>query len=159
MITKAPHPAPVPATPGLGSQLGFVEEVPLAGVAEQAGFTRVTVGDNMTGRFARPGTVADLTGERFVLGLGAMPRHWSEDHHGVDHAHPVARVRYYIAAIRACWSGTPERPVDHEGAFYRLRGYSPLAQPSQYRIPITLGVIRPPWTRLATAGTAPARAA
>lgn len=179
MITRATHAEPVPGTPGLGIQLRFVEEVPVAAAAERAGFTRITVGDNMTDAFAMCGTfaavtgtaelhtsivnwtrtpattalasstIANLTGGRFVLGLGAMPKHWSEDHHGVDYAHPVARMRDYIAAIRACWSAKPGQPVDHTGDFYRLRGYSPMAQPSPYRIPITLGVIRPRMAYLA----------
>ena len=168
-----------PSTPGLGIQLRFCEEVPLARTAEQTGFTRVTVGDNMTDAFAMAGTfaavtesaqihtsivswtrtpvttalaastLANLTGGRFVLGLGAMPKHWSEDHHGVDYAHPVERMRDYVAAIRAAWSAAPGQPVDHTGDFYRFRGYTPMASPSPYPIPITLGVIRPRMARLA----------
>ena len=168
-----------PAKPGLGIQLRFCEEVPLARAAEEAGFTRITAGDNMTEAFAMAGTfaamtdsaqihtsivtwtrtpattalaaatVSQLTGGRFFLGLGAMPKHWSEDHHGIDYARPVDRMRDFVAAIRAAWSAAPERPVDHAGEFYRLRGYTPMGPPSPYRIPITLGVIRPRMARLA----------
>jgi probable F420-dependent oxidoreductase len=179
LITRATHAGPRPATPGLGIQLRFVEEVPVATAAEQAGFTRVTVGDNMTDGFAMCGTfaavteaaelhtsivswtrtpattalasstVAKLTGGRFVLGLGAMPKHWSEDHHGVDYARPVDRMRDYIGAVRACWAATPQQPVDYEGEFYRLVRYAPMDQPSPHKIPITLGVIRPRMSYLA----------
>ena len=78
-----------------------------------------------------------------------MPKHWSEDHHGVPYARIVGRMREYVIAIRTAWSATPEAPADFEGEFYRFTGYAPLAPPTPHRIPITLGVIRPMMTRLA----------
>lgn len=179
-MSGAPGPAPSgPARPGLGIQLRYCEEVPLARAAEEAGFTRVTVGDNMTDAFAMSGmfaavtrtaeihtsivnwtrspattalaatTCAKLTGGRFVLGLGAMPRHWSEDHHGIPYDRPVARMRDYVGAIRAAWSAAPRRYVDFDSEFYALRGYDPMDQPYDGKIRITLGVIRPLMARLA----------
>jgi alkanesulfonate monooxygenase SsuD/methylene tetrahydromethanopterin reductase-like flavin-dependent oxidoreductase (luciferase family) len=38
-------------------------------------------------------TVAELTGGRYRLGIGAMPRAWSEKWHDVDYARPVERMR------------------------------------------------------------------
>lgn len=165
--------------PGLGIQLRFCEEVPVARAGEEAGLTRITVGDNMTDAFAMVGTFAavtesaqihtsivnwtrtpattalaastcaKLTGGRFWLGLGAMPKHWSEEHHGVPYAHPVERMRDFVGAIRACWTATPTRPVDYEGPFYRFRGYTPMDVPAPEPVPITIGVIRPRMARMA----------
>jgi probable F420-dependent oxidoreductase len=161
------------------ARVPFAEAVALARAAEDAGFTKLTVGDNMTEGFTMVGalgamtrtaqihtsivtwtrtpvlmalaatTAATLTGGRFGLGLGTMPRAWSEDYHGIPYANPVGRMRDYVGAIRAALSATPDAPVDYEGPFYRMRGYRPLLQPSEQRIPITLGVIRPRMSRLA----------
>jgi probable F420-dependent oxidoreductase len=163
----------------LGIQLRYVDEIEVARVAERAGFAKVCVGDNMTDAFTMVGafagvtervelhtsvvtwtrtpvttalaatTAAELTGGRFALGIGAMPKHWSEDFHGVPYERIVGRMREYVAAIRAAWSAAPDRPVDFDGEFYSFRRYAPLAPPTRHRIPITLGVIRPMMTRLA----------
>lgn len=171
--------AGTPATPGLGIQFRYVDEIPLARVAEEAGFSRITVGDNMTEAFAMCGafatvtesaeihtsivnwtrtpvttalsatTVAKLSGGRFVLGLGAMPRHWCEDHHDIRYERPVARMRDYVGAIKAAWSAAPRQRVDYAGEFYRFTAYDPMDAPFPGKIRITLGVIRPQMARLA----------
>lgn len=163
----------------LGIQLRYVEELEVARVAERAGFAKVCVGDNMTDAFAMVGafagitervelrtsvatwtrtpvttalaasTAAELSGGRFALGIGSMPKHWSEDHHGIPYARKVGRMREFVGAIRAAWSATPEAPVDFDGEFYSFHRYAPMAPPTGHRIPVTLGVIGPQMTRLA----------
>ena len=78
-----------------------------------------------------------------------MPKHWSEEYHGIDYARPVARMRDYVAAIRRAWEAAPGAPVDYEGDFYRFTGYAPLAPPTRHPIPITIGSIRRRMSRLA----------
>lgn len=167
---------------GLGLQLSripFPSNGDVARAAEDAGFTRVTCGDNQTEAFTMVGalgavtrtaeihttivtwtrtpvttalaatTAAELTGGRFALGLGTMPRSWSEEWHGIPYQRPVDRMRDYIGAIRAAWSATLEHAVDYESEFYSFRNYRPLAAPTRHRIPITLGVIRPRMSELA----------
>lgn len=167
---------------GIGLQLAripFAEAAGIARAAEDAGFSKLTVGDNMTEGFTMVGalgavtrsaeiltsivtwtrtpvltslaasTAADLTGGRFGLGLGTMPRNWSEDYHGIPYANPVGRMRDYILAIRTALAATPEQPLDYEGPFYRFTGYKPLQAPSPHRIPISIGVIRPKMSQLA----------
>jgi probable F420-dependent oxidoreductase len=161
------------------ARIPFEEAAGLARLAEDSGFTRVCCGDNMTETFTIVGglgavtrtaqihtsivtwtrtpvitalaaaTSAQLTKGRFALGLGTMPKAWSEDYHGIDYSRPIARMRDYVGAIRAALVAGPEQPADYEGEFYSFRSYRPLAPPTGYRIPITLGVIRPQMSRLA----------
>lgn len=167
---------------GLGLQLAripFAEAAPIALAAEAAGFSKLTVGDNMTEGFTMVGalgavtrsahvvtsivtwtrtpvltalaatTAAELTGGRFGLGLGTMPREWSENYHSIPYANPVGRMRDYIGAVRTAIAASPEAPADYEGPFYRFTGYKPLQPPTQHRVPITIGVIRPKMSYLA----------
>ena len=161
------------------ARIPFAQAAPLAHAAEDAGFTKLTVGDNMTEGFTLVGalgavtrtaqihtsivtwtrtpvltslaatTAADLTGGRFGLGLGTMPRNWSEDYHGIPYANPVGRMRDYIAAVRCALAATAESPGNHEGPFSTIRNYRPLQPPTAHPIPITIGVIRPRMSRLA----------
>jgi alkanesulfonate monooxygenase SsuD/methylene tetrahydromethanopterin reductase-like flavin-dependent oxidoreductase (luciferase family) len=155
------------------------ESIELARAAEEAGFAAIGVGDAVAdtlvvlGALARETsrielhatianwsrtpvttalaatTLAELTRGRFRLGLGAMPRRWSEDWHGIDYAAPVARMRDYVTAIRDALRAQPGQPVDHEGRFYRFRAYERLDASPPYAVPITLGVIRPRMSELA----------
>ncbi len=161
------------------ARIPFAEASPLARAAEDAGFSKLTVGDNMTEGFTLVGalgavtrtaqihtsivtwtrtpvltalaamTAAELTGGRFGLGLGTMPQAWSEDFHGIPYANPVGRMRDFIGAVRAALGASADSPANHSGPFYTIRGYRPLQPPTQHRIPITLGVIRPKMSRLA----------
>lgn len=165
--------------PELSLQLRYAEELPSARAAEEAGFARICVGDNVTDGFTMIGafaattqsaelqtsvtilsrtpvttalaasTAAELSNGRFVLGLGTMPKNWSEDHHGIDYRRPVARMRDFVQAVRTAWTADIDVPVDYEGDFYSFTNYTPQGQRSRHRIPITLGVIRPKMTELA----------
>ena len=165
--------------PELSLQLRYAEELPYARAAEEAGFARICVGDNVTDGFTMIGafaatthtaelqtsvtilsrtpvttalsasTAAELSGGRFVLGLGTMPKNWAEDHHGIEYRKPVERMRDFVQAVRAAWTANIGAPVDYAGEFYAFRGYTPQGRRSEHRIPITLGVIRPKMTQLA----------
>jgi 5,10-methylenetetrahydromethanopterin reductase len=110
------------------------------------GWTRTPVTAALAGS-----TMQELTGGRYRLGLGTMPRAWSEDWHDIPAARPVARMRDYVAAIRRAWESGPDRPVAHEGDHYRFRDYSHIAAPSDRPAPppISLAVSRPRMARLA----------
>lgn len=94
-------------------------------------------------------TSAELSGGRYRLGLGAIPRSWSEAWHDIEYGDPVARMRDYVAAIRAAWRSRPGTPVDHEGPYYRFRGYERPSPPPEAAIPLYLGACRQRMTELA----------
>ena len=94
-------------------------------------------------------TSAELSGDRYRLGLGAIPRSWSEDWHGIPYTDPVERMRDYVGAIRAAWRSRPGEPVDYAGSHYSFTGYQRPAPPSGVPIPLYLGASRRRMTELA----------
>ena len=94
-------------------------------------------------------TIQSLAGGRYRLGLGPMPKAWSEEWHGIDYAKPVERMRDYVGAIRTALAATPEAPLDHEGPFYAFRGFTGKPMVPEHPVPIDLAATRPKMTELA----------
>ena len=93
-------------------------------------------------------TVADAAGPgRFTLGLGTMPAHWNRDHYGIDPSRPIARMREYVAAVRAAMEAHSGRTCEFDGEFFSITGYRrpPVAMD---RVPIGLAVTRPRMAQL-----------
>lgn len=63
-------------------------------------------------------TLAQLSGNRFLLGLGASGPQVVEGWHGVSYAKPVTRLREYIQVVRLIMAR--EAPVEFDGEMYRL---------------------------------------
>jgi alkanesulfonate monooxygenase SsuD/methylene tetrahydromethanopterin reductase-like flavin-dependent oxidoreductase (luciferase family) len=160
-------------------QVSLTESLRFAKEAEDAGFGIVSAGENSIENFSVLGalamsttnvelfsgiaswtrtpvttaigasTIDDLSGGRYRLGLGPMPRPWSEGWHDVEAAHPVDRMRDFVGAIRAAWRALPGRPVDYEGSFYRFRGFEPIYGPERIgAVPIYLAATRRRMARL-----------
>ncbi|WP_259313103.1 TIGR03617 family F420-dependent LLM class oxidoreductase [Capillimicrobium parvum] len=98
--------------------------LPLALAATTTG--RVSLGTGIALAFPRtPMEVAytawnlqDLTGGRFVLGLGTQVRAHVERRFGVPWSHPARRMREYVLALRAIWrSWETGEPLDFRGEF------------------------------------------
>jgi probable F420-dependent oxidoreductase len=85
----------------------------------------------------------ELSGGRFVLGLGNGTRRMISDWHGLDGAAPAARIEELVPLIRALWR-LEDGPVDHAGRFYRVRisSLGDLAAPSR-SIPIYTAGLNP----------------
>ena len=90
--------------------------------------------------------LAALSGNRFILGLGASGPQVVEGLHGVRFAHPLARMRETIEIVKLAFRGEPLRyagqhhvlPLpDGEGKALRL------AQPANPNIPIYLATLAP----------------
>jgi alkanesulfonate monooxygenase SsuD/methylene tetrahydromethanopterin reductase-like flavin-dependent oxidoreductase (luciferase family) len=94
-------------------------------------------------------TIAELSRDRFRLGIGAMPEQWNEEWHDISYERPVDRMRDFVTALRAAWSARPGQPARHEGPFYRIGGYERFGDVQEWRIPVYLGVTRPRMSRLA----------
>lgn len=63
-------------------------------------------------------TVAEASGGRFTLGLGTMPPSWNRDYHGINPSRPLARMREYVAALRAALSAwADDLPTSLDGSF------------------------------------------
>ena len=136
------------------TELGRDAFVPLAAMA--AACTRLRLGTGVA-VFARPPalteisamSMAELTGGRFVLGLGTAPREWNENWHGVSYEKPVTRMRDYVQAIRLMWTASPSQPIDYEGALITIRDYRRLMPPPCAPPPIYLAAVQKGMLRLA----------
>ncbi|MEU4821952.1 LLM class flavin-dependent oxidoreductase [Actinomadura sp. NPDC023710] len=130
--------------------------VPAAAVA--AGTRRAQVGTAIALAFTRsPMTtalealdLAELSGGRFVLGLGTGVRRLNEDWHGVRWERPAARLRETVAIIRHfaahAASGEP-MIVEGELESLRVRGYQRPCPSTGF--PIYLAGMGPVMTKLA----------
>ncbi|HET6154135.1 MAG TPA: LLM class flavin-dependent oxidoreductase [Marmoricola sp.] len=127
--------------------------VPLAAIAERT--SSIEIGNNVA-QWTRSvpnmelaaGDLAELSGGRFVLGVGSTTRAWNEDWHGITYDRPLARMREYVAAIRALWRADAITPVDVDGEVFRIRNYLRFNGPLQYDVPIAFGVSRKAMARL-----------
>jgi probable F420-dependent oxidoreductase len=93
----------------------------------------------------------DLSGGRFILGLGTQVKAHIKRRFSMPWDKPVARLRDYILAIRAIWDCfQTEGPLNFRGEFYRHTLMTPFFNPGPIKnpeIPVhTAGVN----TRLAT---------
>jgi F420-dependent oxidoreductase-like protein len=63
-------------------------------------------------------TLDQLSGGRFLLGLGVSGPQVVEGWHGVPYGKPLVRTREYVEIVRAIWAR--ERPLEHRGVHYRI---------------------------------------
>ena len=62
----------------------------------------------------------EATGGNFRLGLGTQVRTHVVRRYGVEFEHPGPRMRDYVLAVKACFTGFRGEPLDHHGEFYEL---------------------------------------
>ncbi len=96
-------------------------------------------------------TLDQLSGGRFLLGLGVSGPQVVEGWHGVPFGKPLARTREYVAIVRAIWAR--EKPLEFKGEYYQIPHAGPgatgLGKPlksilhSRPDIPIYLAAIGP----------------
>ncbi|RME51414.1 MAG: LLM class F420-dependent oxidoreductase [Caldilineae bacterium] len=63
-------------------------------------------------------TLDQLSGGRFLLGLGLSGPQVVEGWHGQPYGKPLAKTREYVSIVRAIFKR--EAPVEHEGRYYQL---------------------------------------
>ena len=83
-------------------------------------------------------TVDTISNGRLVLGLGTSSHPIVEDFHGYKFEKPVSRMREYVSVIREVLSGNI---VNHNGDFFKLKGFSLLIKPIRNNIPIYLAAV------------------
>lgn len=95
-------------------------------------------------------TLDQLSGGRFICGLGASGPQVVEGWHGVAYGKPLARMREYISILRKIWAR--EQPLEHQGEHYQIPyrgpGASGLGKPLKSilhsrQIPIYVAAIGP----------------
>ena len=63
-------------------------------------------------------TLDQLSGGRFLLGLGVSGPQVVEGWHGVPYGKPLGRTREYVEIVRAIWAR--EQPLEHHGEHYDI---------------------------------------
>lgn len=78
----------------------------------------------------------DLSGGRFILGLGTQVKAHIERRFSMPWGRPAARLKDYILALRAIWqSFQTEDSLDYEGEFYQHTLMSPFFNPGPIEYP------------------------
>ena len=95
----------------------------------------------------------DLSGGRFILGLGTQVKAHVTRRFSMPWGRPAARLREYILALHAIWeSFQTEGPLNFEGEFYRHTLMSPFFNPGpieQPEIPVFIAGVNTRLARLA----------
>ncbi len=63
-------------------------------------------------------TLDQLSGGRFLLGLGVSGPQVVEGWHGVPYGKPLRRTREYVEIVRSIWAR--EKPLEHQGEHYQI---------------------------------------
>jgi probable F420-dependent oxidoreductase len=111
---------------------------------------RILVGTDIALAFPRSPTLtamaardlAELSGGRFVLGLGTQVKRINQQRFGVAFEHPAPKVAEAVEAIRAVLATFEGAAIDHRGRFYQITMPPfPGAGPAPARIPIHLAAV------------------
>jgi F420-dependent oxidoreductase-like protein len=95
-------------------------------------------------------TLDQISGGRFLLGLGPSGPQVVEGWHGVPYGKPLVRTREYVSIVRQIWAR--EKPLEHQGEHYQIPyrgpGASGLGKPLKSilhgrQIPIYIASIGP----------------
>lgn len=119
---------------------------------------RVRVGTSIALAFPRSPVItamaardlAELSGGRFVLGLGTQVKRVNELRYATPFEHPAPKMREIVEVCRAVWHGFAGDPVDHHGRFYTVTMPPfPGAGPPPAPIPIYIAAVNERMVRLA----------
>jgi len=104
---------------------------------------RIDLGTAIAVAYARTPMIAahtawdlqQLSGGRFILGLGTQIKPHIEKRYGMPWSRPAARMREYIGALRAIWhSWSTGDPLDFRGDFYTHTLMPPFFSPGPLEV-------------------------
>lgn len=123
-----------------------------ASVAIQA-TTKINVGTAIALAFPRSPTITamtawdldELSGGRFILGLGSQVKGVNERRFSVKFEHPAPKLREYAEVMRTVWrTSRGEKDLTHEGRFYTVTmpGFgNPAPQPDRRLVPVYFAAV------------------
>jgi len=100
----------------------------------------------MTGIEARD--LNEISGGRFVLGVGTGNLHFNDLYMGVDSSKPLKKMREFMMVVRGVVSGRARAPVRYQGDIHRIR-WRASWEPVGNHIPVYLSASGPKMVRLA----------
>src|SRR5262245_28700159 len=85
----------------------------------------------------------ELSGGRFVYGLGTGPPDWNRRFHGMSYERPARRIREYVDVMRGAWRAAHDgSSFDYDGELYRIEDYRRPLRQGRERIPIVLAAVQ-----------------
>ncbi len=100
----------------------------------------------LTGLAARD--LDELSGGRFVLGVGTGNPHFNEWYMGADTSKPLAKMRDYLEIVRAVVAGGQGEPVRYQGPVHQIR-WRASWEPTRPSIPVYMSASGPNMVKLA----------
>ena len=121
--------------------------------------SRIGVGTAVALAFPRSPTIAamtawdldELSGDRFMLGLGPQVKRVLEARFSVKVDRPAPQMREYVQAMRAVWAANRGEPAAFEGDHYRITmpTFHGPARPERRDPPVLLAAVGPVLSRVA----------
>jgi probable F420-dependent oxidoreductase len=163
-ISGGPNPAEIVDLVGLAERLGYES----AWIAEGHGgdqfailaacamrTSRIKLGTSISSVFVRSAptiamaasSLADLSGGRFMLGLGSSHKVQVEPEHGVVYEKPLTRMRETVAIVRALIR--EGRVVRFQGETIRIEDFELWYTPRHRDVPVYLAAVFPKGIALA----------
>ena len=114
--------------------------------------SRIKLGTSISSVFARSGptiamaaaTVDELSGGRFILGLGSSHQVQVVGEHGLVYSKPLSRVRETIDVVRKILR---DADMSYQGDLIKIDGFNLWFEPLRHEIPIYLGAVNPKMLR------------
>ena len=113
--------------------------------------SKVKVGTSIALAFPRSPTITamtawdldELSGGRFILGLGTQVKRVNENRFSVPFEHPAPKMKEYAQALRTVWAANRGEDVVHEGRFYNITmpTFHGQPQPNRRDVPIYLAAV------------------
>ena len=113
--------------------------------------TSIKVGTNIALAFPRSPTItamtardlAELSGDRFILGLGSQVKRVNQQRFSVEFEHPAAKMAEYVEVVREVLRTFHGEKINHEGRFYTVTmnpfpGAGPVGE-----VPIYIAAVNP----------------
>ncbi len=113
--------------------------------------TSIRVGTSIALAFPRSPTITamtawdldELSGGRFILGLGTQVKGVNVGRFSVPFEHPAPKIKEYVEVIRTVWAANRGDDVTHEGRFYKVTmpTFHGRPQPDRRDVPIYLAAV------------------
>lgn len=123
----------------------------ITAAAATATTSKIKVGTAIALAFPRSPTITamtawdldELSGGRFILGLGTQVKRVNENRFSVPFEHPVPKLKEYAQALRVVWAANRGEDVTFEGRFYRITmpSFHGTPQPDRRDVPIYFAAV------------------
>jgi probable F420-dependent oxidoreductase len=120
--------------------------------------SRIKVGTAIALAFPRSPTITamtawdldELSGGRFVLGLGSQVKGINERRFSVPFEHPAPKLKEYAQVLRTVWAANRGEKLTHEGRFYKVTmpSFHAAPQPDRRDVPIYFAAVGPIMARV-----------